>query len=208
MGQEALDHAIAAAELYMQAAGKARTPEDRKRLRRKFADLVALGERLKTAAKGPAPAVSPSSSRPLTTAEKTIILKASRLHGSVFPPWESAPGPESFTAATGPGGAYTCVNHTCPASAVALALANVCSSPSDPSPFSLSAEQQAIFAGWRRPAELAAGKIAGHEGGSEQFMAAQGDMDLAQDLATDCSVVASLCAATRHFGPTEGLVSS
>ncbi len=115
-GQEALDHAIAAAELYMQAAGKARTPEDRKRLRRKFADLVALGERLKATTKGPAPAVSrssgppvPESSRPLTTAEKTIILKASRLHGSVFPPWESAPGPESFTAATSPGGAYTCV---------------------------------------------------------------------------------------------------
>ncbi len=78
---------------------------------------------------------------------------------------------------------------------------------SDPSPFSLSAEQQAIFAGWRRPAELAAGKGTGQEGGSERFMTAQGAMDLAQDLATDCSVVASLCGATRHFGPTEGSVS-
>ncbi len=110
----------------MQAAGKAKTPEDRKRLRRKFADLIALGERLKTAAKGPAPAMPrpsgppvPESSRSLTTAEKTIILKASRLHGSVFPPWESAPSPESFTAAASPGGIYTFVNYTRQASAIA-----------------------------------------------------------------------------------------
>lgn len=101
----------------MQAAGKAETPEDRKRFRRKCANLIALGERLKTTTKGPAAAsrtlpVSlpvPESSRPLTTAEKTIVLKASRLHGSVFPPWEAAPAPESFTAAASPGGAYVCV---------------------------------------------------------------------------------------------------
>lgn len=39
-------------------------------------------------------------------------------------------------------------------------------------------------------------------------MVAKAEMDLAQDLATDCSVVASLCAAARHFGPTKGSVSS
>lgn len=39
-------------------------------------------------------------------------------------------------------------------------------------------------------------------------MTEMGEMDLAQDLATDCSVVASLCAAARHLGPTRDSVSS
>jgi hypothetical protein len=40
------------------------------------------------------------------------------------------------------------------------------------------------------------------EGYLEQLMVAQAETDLAQDLATDCSVVASLCAASCHFAPT------
>lgn len=111
-GEEALKHAIAAAELYMQAAGKAKTPADRSRLRRKFAELAGLGERLKANAEAAAAASRPplpESTRTLTTAEKTIILKASRLHGNVFPPWESAPGPESFSETGSPGGTYMCV---------------------------------------------------------------------------------------------------
>ncbi len=93
----------------MQAAGAAKTPADRKRFRRKFADLIALGERLKAGTKGPdAPSRPPvpESTRPLTTAEKTIVLRASRLHGNVFPPWETAPGPAQFEDADGKG-AYT-----------------------------------------------------------------------------------------------------
>ncbi|KAL2024463.1 hypothetical protein VTK56DRAFT_8274 [Thermocarpiscus australiensis] len=178
-GDEALKLAIAAAELYMQAAAKAKTPADRSRLSRKFEDLVGLGERLKANARAAAASSRPpvpESTRMLTTAEKAILLKASRLHGNLFPPWESAPGPEGFSGS--PGDAYI-----------------------DPSSYSLSAEQQAIFAGWRRPAELAPGV------GPEQFMTAKSELDLAQDLATDCSVVASLCAAARHFGPMKGSVS-
>jgi hypothetical protein len=38
-------------------------------------------------------------------------------------------------------------------------------------------------------------------------MTTQAEMDPAQDLATDCSVVASLCAAARHLGPTKDSVS-
>ncbi|KAK4106425.1 cysteine proteinase [Parathielavia hyrcaniae] len=183
-GDEALKHAIAAAELYMQAAGKAKTAEDRKRLRKKCVELIGLGERLKASAKGIDAASRPpvpQSTRPLTTAEKTILLKASRLHGHLFPPWESAPGSESFSSASGPEGQYV-----------------------DPSPFSLSEEQQAIFAGWRRPSELAGVKDGGEPEAVDQLMTAQAEMDLAQDLATDCSVVASLCAAARHVGPTKG----
>ncbi|KAL2181564.1 uncharacterized protein P884DRAFT_326248 [Thermothelomyces heterothallicus CBS 202.75] len=182
-GQEALKHAIAAAELYMQAAGKASYPADRKRFRRKCAELIALGERLKAntqqAAGDTSRAPVPESTRPLTTAEKTILLRASRLHGNVFPPWESAPGPDVFSDRDTP--VFT-----------------------DPSPFTLSAEQLAIFAGWRRPAELMESQDGGGVGADlEQLMSAKAETDLAQDLATDCSVVAGLCAAARHLGPTK-----
>ncbi|KAL2271572.1 hypothetical protein VTJ83DRAFT_943 [Remersonia thermophila] len=180
--KEALEHAIAAAELYMKAASAAKTAEDRRRLGRKCKELIELGERLKARTKGTTPdAVAqrsvPESARPLTTAEKTIILKASRLHGHVFPPWDSAPTPEIFLDTDGTPYA-------------------------DPAPFSLSAEQKAMVAGWLRPTELMS--VAGEpDEVLEQLMTAQAELDLAQDLATDCSVVASLCAAARHFGPTK-----
>lgn len=82
-----------------------------------------------------------------------------------------------------------------------------CPNQSDPVPLSFSPEQQEIFASWRRPAELM-GLEDGSSGGLEQLMVAQEEMDLAQDLATDCSVVASLCGAARHFGPTKDSVRS
>lgn len=79
---------------------------------------------------------------------------------------------------------------------------------SDPSPFSFSAEQEAIFAGWRRPSELEPrANDESVNGDPELLMVAKEEMDLAQDLATDCSVVASLCAAARHLGPTQHSVS-
>lgn len=111
-GEEALKHAIAAAELYMQAAGRAKTPAERSRLRHKFAELAGLGERLKANAEAAAAASRPpipESTRTLTTAEKTIILRASRLHGNVFLPWESAPDPGSLSGAGSPGDSYMCV---------------------------------------------------------------------------------------------------
>ncbi|KAM7205093.1 hypothetical protein V8F33_001334 [Rhypophila sp. PSN 637] len=105
-GSDALKHAIAAADLYMQAALKAKVPTERARLRRKCSDLLALGERLKAnsivASAASRPPI-PESTRPLTVQEKTIIIKSSRLHGNVFPPWETAPAPDTFTQA-GPEG--------------------------------------------------------------------------------------------------------
>ncbi|KAL2124403.1 hypothetical protein VTJ04DRAFT_768 [Mycothermus thermophilus] len=176
--EDALKHAIAAAELYMQAISTAKTPEDRKRLRRKFEELVELGQRLKARIKGQTPLRRvPESTRDLTTAEKIIIYKASRLHGHVFPPWDSAPSPEDFLDSG--DGPYT-----------------------DPASFSLSPEQQALVADWRRPTELVA-NADGSDEDLDQLMTARAESDLAQDLATDCSVVASLCAAARHFGPSQ-----
>ncbi|KAA8629303.1 hypothetical protein SMACR_06499 [Sordaria macrospora] len=180
-GQEALKHAIAAAEIYMRAAEKAANPKDRNRLQRKCSDLIALGERLKANAKSAATSARPpvpESTRTLTIAEKTLILKSSKLHGNIFPPWEKIPDPDEFAASKAADGSYT-----------------------DHSPFTLSPEQQEIFAGWKRPHEIF---VDVPERGSDDLMTATESIDLGQDLATDCSVVASLCAAIRQFGPRTG----
>ncbi|KAK0711287.1 hypothetical protein B0H67DRAFT_283395 [Lasiosphaeris hirsuta] len=183
-GEEALQLAIAAADLYMQAARKAPTAAERARLSRKCSDVIALGERLKANTKAASAASRPpvpESTRPLTTSEKAIVLRSSRLHGNIFPPWESAPDPKVFSDTGIDEGAYI-----------------------DPSSFSLSVEQQAIFAGWRRPADiLPAAKNGDLKEDTAPMMAVTPEIDLAQDLATDCSVVASLCAAIRHLNPTK-----
>lgn len=69
---------------------------------------------------------------------------------------------------------------------------------SDPSPFSFSQKQNEIFDGWKRPAEIFS------DSGPELYqsiMVAKTDCDLVQDITTDCSVVASLCAVMRHLKP-------
>lgn len=69
---------------------------------------------------------------------------------------------------------------------------------SDTSTFSFSRKQNEIFAGWKRPAEIF------NDSGPELFeniMVAKTDCDLVQDITTDCSVVASLCAVMRHLKP-------
>ncbi len=81
----------------MRAAEKAATPSERTRLRRKCNEVIALAERLKANAKAATsrPPV-PESTRRLSTAEETIILKASKLHGKIFRPWEAPPDPKTF----------------------------------------------------------------------------------------------------------------
>lgn len=132
-GQEALSHAIQAAELYMKAAREAPTAAGKSRLKRKCQDLIALAETLKTlrlspaatpvpgpvsagakttatttvtrAANGPSSSSSSSQAskpkgtrqtRTLPTSEKTILLRSSKLHGNVFPPWDHDPDPAAF----------------------------------------------------------------------------------------------------------------
>ena len=98
-GDQALNHAISAADSYMRAAQRAATPAEKARLSRKCNELIALAERLKANAKLAAatsrPPV-PESTRQLPTSEKTLILRSSRLHGKVFPPWDAAPDPGAF----------------------------------------------------------------------------------------------------------------
>lgn len=54
--------------------------------------------------------------------------------------------------------------------------------------------QQKIFNGWRRPgANFPPSSL-----GSRPTMTAQGQVDLVQDVTSDCSVIASLCAVTAR----------
>ena len=62
---------------------------------------------------------------------------------------------------------------------------------------SLSDVQLGIFNGWRRPDDAlppAKLRISSASAGAAPTMVAEQDIDLVQDVTTDCSVVASLCA--------------
>ncbi|RYP50436.1 hypothetical protein DL768_004028 [Monosporascus sp. mg162] len=72
----------------------------------------------------------------------------------------------------------------------------------DPSEFSLSERQSEVFAGWKRPLELVQedAEVDAKQMRS-RLMESNGDYDLVQDITTDCSVVASLCASINHLKP-------
>lgn len=98
----------------MKAVKEAPTAAHKSRLKRKCQELIALAETIKTPASGVPPRPSPpattaasSSSkvpklrgprqtRDLPTSEKAILLRSSKLHGSIFPPWEQDPDPAVF----------------------------------------------------------------------------------------------------------------
>ncbi|KAG6364425.1 hypothetical protein INS49_006026 [Diaporthe citri] len=181
-GQEAFKNAIQAAELYMKAVKEAPTAAEKSRLKARCRDLIAQAETLKTSGPTAAPPKAPKprgprQSRELPTAEKTILWRSSKLHGSVFPPWEADPDPAVFRSKKLDEPLFT-----------------------DPSEFSFSKKQNEIFDGWKRPAEIF------NDSGPELFeniMVAKTNSDLVQDITTDCSVVASLCAVMRHLNPNK-----
>ena len=67
----------------------------------------------------------------------------------------------------------------------------------DETELSLSDVQLEIFDGWRRPGEALSPtkvRLSNVSAGAAPTMTAENDIDLIQDVTTDCSVVASLCA--------------
>lgn len=182
-GQEALDHAISAAELYMKAANTARDPSEKSRLKQKVNTLISQAERLKKAAKAGDSVRNvekrlklPRSVRQLPTSEQTILLRGSKLHGNIFPPWEHDPDPNDFAGET-----FV-----------------------DQARFPLSDKQLEVFAGWKRPLDIESfgwTDIQRDQQDKQSLMEAGEDHDLVQDITTDCSVVASLCASIKHFRP-------
>ncbi|KAK0736925.1 hypothetical protein B0T21DRAFT_383020 [Apiosordaria backusii] len=187
LGKEALKHAISAADFYLKATEKGASGIEALRLRHKVEYLLELGETIKANDKQATASSRPPeliSTRVLPMPERTILYRSSKLHGLTFPPWTANSEARIFSG--------TCANAE-PGRYI------------DPTPFSLSAEQQAIFAGWKRPSELIPGV---DESNPEWMMIAENEIDLAQDLATDCSVVASLCAAAPHLASKKGSLLS
>lgn len=74
----------------------------------------------------------------------------------------------------------------------------------DPTELELSDAQREIFAGWKRPHETSTEPPELLE---DLLMTSSDGIDLVQDITTDCSVVASLCAATARASKGHGTVS-
>jgi calpain-7 len=171
---------VDSAELYMQALQIADKPQDRKRLDAKFNQLIKKAEHLKSGQDGArlrSTTAIPVSMRKLTTRESIIILEGCKLNGFVFKPWERSPLPEEFALKTGES--------------------RFTDNPSLP----LSPSQLKSFGGWKRPKEAFAKikiSIGGETLPNEPTMSHREKVDLVQDLTSDCSVVASLCAGTSR----------
>ncbi|OTA05415.1 Calpain-like protease palB/rim-13, putative [Trichoderma parareesei] len=109
-----------------------------------------------------------------------ILRGASRLHGSYYPPWSDDPPDAQFQL--GPDRApYV-----------------------DDTAFPLSETQLANFSAWQRPHEL----FGPFAAGQDDILMTQGTrFDLAQDITTDCSVVASLSAAAKVWTGKHAILS-
>ncbi|KAI1618007.1 calpain-7 [Exophiala viscosa] len=183
----ALEATIKTAELYLQALRLTDKPSDRKRLDAKCKELLGQAERLKARQDAPTRHLAdrqqsdvlsaPISTRKLTTRETIIILEGSKLNGFVFKPWTSAPSTDEFVLQPG-------------------------QQPFTDSTFlSLSSTQLAVFDGWKRPQDALAAiqrQANGEPTQVEGTMHIPDSMDLVQDLTSDCSVVASLCAGSSR----------
>ena len=193
----ALEATIKSAELYLQALRLTDKPSDRKRLDAKCKELLGQAERLKTKEDAPTRLLphrhqgdvlsSPISTRKLTTRESIIILEGSKLNGFVFKPWTGAPSADEFVLQPGQQ-PFT-----------------------DSTSLPLSSTQLAVFDGWKRPEDALAAiqrQANGEPTQVEGTMHIPDSMDLVQDLTSDCSVVASLCAGSsraEHGHPKVGL---
>ncbi|KAF2129911.1 cysteine proteinase [Dothidotthia symphoricarpi CBS 119687] len=118
----------------------------------------------------------PISSRKRSKKEDIILLKASVVNGFKCPPWDKNPSPNEFALQEGVK-LYT-----------------------DTRELSLSPYQQQYFQGWMRaqdaippPSMFPEGRV-----GIGPLMSSSRSIDLVQDAAADCSVVASLCAGTAR----------
>ncbi|KAG9232255.1 hypothetical protein BJ875DRAFT_515097 [Amylocarpus encephaloides] len=181
---EALNNAVAAAELYMKLVNFASSDREKVRLRKKCQDLLSIAEQIKHNAQW-TPVVTksyvlkaPVSTRHISKREEIILLEGSKLHGYIFPPWKSDPEDSIFNELPNGQSCYT-----------------------DSADLKLSDCQKENFGGWKRPRETlekspdSQARFGQHD---EVLMASNDTIDLVQDITTDCSVVASLCAGTAR----------
>jgi hypothetical protein len=117
---EALQNAILATEIYMKAIKLASSEVERDKLKTKCMRVLARAEEIKQMKTWSVPVSqnemvsrgrqlkAPSSLRTLSTREEVILLEGSKLHGFIFPPWQSDPSEEAFEK-MGDGEFYTYV---------------------------------------------------------------------------------------------------
>jgi len=77
----------------------------------------------------------------------------------------------------------------------------VSNSHRDTAELRLSSSQMEVFDGWKRPADVFSTPTLGVKDGDTErgpTMVSHAKVDLVQDITTDCSVVASLCAGTAR----------
>ncbi|KAI9728418.1 MAG: cysteine protease [Chrysothrix sp. TS-e1954] len=130
-----------------------------------------------------------SSHQKLSTAEKLVLLRGSKIDDCKYPLWENEPGDDEFELKAG------------------TALF------SDQYDFRLSPSQEATFDGWKRPSEALPASTLNKENQDPESrvvprpcMTSDASIDLVQDAATDCSIVASLAAGIARAEKGHGNV--
>ncbi|PPJ57684.1 hypothetical protein CBER1_00142 [Cercospora berteroae] len=206
---EALDIAIKAAETSMKALSLVQDPAERAACRSRAEQYMREAERIKhdedwrsrvkspptwlkvevpptprtTAGTQAAVATKvrqlpvPLNSRKLSTREKIIVTKAGFLNGVKFPEWSSDPSPKEFELADGEDLFFD-----------------------EASELPLSEFQEDVLDSWKRPQD-ALPPPSWFQGDKSNLGPTMGffrNIDLVQDAATDCSVVASLCAGVAR----------
>ena len=185
----ALEATIDAIELYMQALRLASGSTEKARLDSKCKELLTKAEALKqvrskhldqnadSSLASMTGLKEPTSSRKLTTREQIILLEGSKLNGFVFPPWKDDPTDAEFVLKEGQN----------------LFV--------DSQPLQLSPQQLQTFAGWKRPWEALSAIDFSQDGvrlSTQPTMQRAKKVDIVQDMTSDCSVVASLCAGSAR----------
>ena len=182
-----LEAFVSAAELYMQALRLTDNAEDRKRLDTKIKQLISKAEDLKVKADSRSGSACskpnsirlthPVSTRRLTTREEIILLQGSKLNGATFKPWVAVPSDDEFM------------------------LKDDQDFFVDDFEYSLSETQLKHFADWKRPKDALALIRIEHDGQllpNEATMEKLGTWDMVQDVAPDCSVIASFCVGAAR----------
>ncbi|KAF7585807.1 cysteine protease [Aspergillus hancockii] len=177
--RQALEAAIDAAEHYMKALKLATVSKDKHTLDTKCKEWLTRAEKIKESNDWRSAARLhtleprwPVTTRKLTTREEIILLEGAKLNGFIFPPWSHSPNSDEFKQEKGEP-PFT-----------------------DKPDLHLSHLQKNVFDGWKRPAELLSKDAGDVAGVAVPVTTVSGKTDLVQDMLTDCSVVASLCATT------------
>jgi calpain-7 len=145
----------------------------------------------------------PESSRQLPRSEQILVLQASKFNGQIFPPWSRAPGPQDFWLRPSEEKFRYQESIGSPQSHSDDALYR------ESTNMGLSKHQKDNLEGWMRSRDaLPPPSWFPNRVGLNPTMLASQPIDLVQDAASDCSVVASLCAerarVEKGFGSVIG----